>query len=118
MIVSVVSAKVPGDHVSPAGAVGTGGTLVRLLSRVSPLVGGEVVGPAEDLPAHGAGVGLDARVEPHVPGQHVTPGEGSLADFTQVGAAGGRAGLRGARLRTVTVSLQRTRKVTLKPLVY
>ena len=39
----------PGDHVPPAGAVGTGGALVRLLPRVSPLVGGEMVRPAEDL---------------------------------------------------------------------
>jgi len=74
-----------GDHVSPACAVRTGGTLVRLLPSVSPLVGGEVVGPAEHLPADCAGVGLDAGVESHVPGQHVTPGEASLTDITKIG---------------------------------
>jgi len=74
-----------GDHVSPAGAVGTGGTLVRFLPCVSPLVGGEVVRPAEHLSTHRAGVGLDPGVESHVPGQHVTAGEASLTDITKVG---------------------------------
>ena len=39
----------PGDHVPPAGAVGAGGALVRLLACVGALVGGEVVRPAEHL---------------------------------------------------------------------
>ena len=108
-----MSPEVASDHIPPAGAVGTGGTLVRFLPCVSPLVRGEMVGPAEHLAAHLAAVGFVSRVESHMPGQHVTPGEGSLADFAQVGSAGGCAGLRGARLSSVTVSLKRTRKVTL-----
>ena len=107
MVVSVVSPEMPGDHVPPAGAVGTGGALVWLLPGVCPLVSGEMVRPAEHLSAHLAAVRLVPGVEPHVPGQHVTPGEGSLADLAQVGSAGGRAGLRGARLDTATVSLKR-----------
>ena len=49
VVVSVVSPEVPGDHVPPAGAVGTGGALVGLLPGVGPLVGGEMVRPAEHL---------------------------------------------------------------------
>ena len=49
MFVSVVSPEVASDHVPPAGAVGTGGTLVGLLPGVGPLVGGEMVRPAEHL---------------------------------------------------------------------
>jgi len=74
-----------GDHVPPAGAVGTGGALVWLLPGVGPLVSGEMVRPAEHLSAHRAGVRLDPRVEPHVPGQHVAPGEASLTDITEAG---------------------------------
>lgn len=73
-----------GDHVPPAGAVGTGGTLVGLLPRVGPLVGGEMVRPAEDLTTDCAGVRFDPGVKPHVPGQHVTAGETSLTNITKV----------------------------------
>ena len=107
-----MSPEVAGDHVPPAGAVWTGGTLVRFLPCVSPLVGGEVVRPAEDLPAHLAAVGLVPGVEPHVAGQHVTAGEGSLADLTEVGSASStNTRVRGARLTTITVnsSVQITR---------
>jgi len=85
---------VSGDHVPPAGAVGAGGALVRLLACVGALVGGEVVRPAEHLAAHPAGVGLDAGVEPHVPGQHVAPREAPLAHVAEVGLAGGLDGFR------------------------
>ena len=105
MFVSVVSSEVAGDHVPPAGAVGTGGALVRLLPRVSPLVGGEMVRPAEDLAAHLAAVGLVAGVESHMTGEHVTPGEGSLADLAEVGsAASANTRVSGARLSTATVN--------------
>ena len=105
MFVSVVSPEMTGDHVSPAGAVRTGGTLVRFLPCVSPLVGGEMVRPAEHLAAHLAAVGLVAGVEPHVPGEHVAPSECSLANLTEVSsAANTNTRVSGARLTTLTVN--------------
>ena len=81
--------RLPGDHVSPAGRVGTGRALVRLLPGVSPLVGGQVVAPAEHLVAHPARVGLEAGVQAHEAGQHVAPGKTAVAYFTEVGLGGG-----------------------------
>ena len=83
----------PCDHVPPAGGVGAGRALVRLLPRVGPLVRGEVVRSAEHLLTHPAGVGLESGVETHMPRQHVAPREAPPADLTEVGL--------GRRLRLV-----------------
>ena len=81
--------RLPRDHVSSAGGVGTARAFVRLFPGVGSLMRRQVVRSTEDLSTDSAGVGLDSCVKFHVSRQHVTARNTSLAHITEVSFAAG-----------------------------